>query len=132
MTTEHRIVAAIVAVVLPAYSWHDGSGWLAWRMFSKSETYRLTVEVTDAAGGVHLVNPTELGRFTTREAAAFLSGAEHFRHAPAGARLRESLAPLGALACRCVPHAKQSSIALEFRKNLDAPTETTTRSVECS
>jgi hypothetical protein len=132
MTIGHRIAAAIVAVVLPAYSWHDGSGWLAWRMFSKSETYRLTVRVTDAGGGVHLVNPLELARFTTAETAPFLSGAEHFRHAPAGAKLRESLIPLGALACRCVPHATRSTILFEFRRDLDAATESTTRNVECS
>lgn len=132
MTIEHRIAAAIVAVVLPAYSWHDGSGWLAWRMFSKSETYRLTVKVTDTTGGVHLANPAELTRFTTGDTANYLSGAEHFRHAPAGAELRKSLPQLAALACRCVPNAVRSSTTIDFRKNLNAATETTTGSVECA
>jgi len=132
MTTQHRVVAALVAVVLPAYSWHDGSGWLAWRMFSKSETYRLTLRVTDVDGRVHVVNPTELARFTSGDTAAYLSGSEHFRHAPVGRLLRENLTVLGALGCRCVARATRSSITLELRKTLDAATEATTSDVSCA
>lgn len=132
MTMQHRIVAFVVAVVLPAYSWHDGSGWLAWRMFSRSQTYRLAVKVTDTDGNVRIVNPTELTRFTTGDTAAYLSGSEHYRHAPVGLTLRENLTVLAALACECVPRAVHSSIVLEVRETLDAPVQTTTRDVQCS
>jgi hypothetical protein len=131
MTVEHRILAMVLAAALPGYSWLDGSGWLAWRMFSKSQTYRLTVNVTDAGGVVHAVNPAELARFTTADVAVYLSGSERFRHAPMGRTLRDNLPALAPLACRCVPRAARASMTLEFRDTLDAPTEATTREVRC-
>jgi hypothetical protein len=57
MTKLHAVVALVVAIALPAWSWRDGSGWLAWTMFAGSQTYRLGVMVTDSDGGLHVVNP---------------------------------------------------------------------------
>lgn len=43
MTRLHTTIAVLFALVLPAYSWLDGSGWLAWTMFAKSETASSTL-----------------------------------------------------------------------------------------
>ena len=50
MTRLHAVVAFVVAIALPAWSWSDGSGWLAWTMFSGSQTYRIGVTVMDSDG----------------------------------------------------------------------------------
>ena len=88
MTRLHLAVAVFLGLVLPAYSWINGSGWLAWTMFATSSTYRIAVRVTDAAGATHVVNPTELARFAQGDSATYLSGADHFRHAPVASSLR--------------------------------------------
>jgi hypothetical protein len=100
-------------------------------MFSQSQTYRLAVTVTDADGTRHLVNPTELARFTSPDTAAYLSGSEHFRHAPAGLTFREHLPALGGLACGVVPRAALVSIELEIRRTLDSPIERSGANVRC-
>jgi hypothetical protein len=132
MTKQHWGVALFVAVLVPAYSWHDGTGWLAWTMFSKSQTYRLSIVVTDQDGQRHVVNPTELARFTTPDTAPYLTGTERFRHAPVGLTLRDSLPALGGLACACVPHPARTSIAIEVRRTLDSPVERTNADVLCA
>jgi len=131
MTKTHLAAAAVFGVVLPGYSWLDGSGWLAWTMFSKSETYRLRVVVMDAAEQAHVVNPTALGALVDEQVALYLSGAEHYRQAPIGAALAANLSSLAKVACRLVPRAARSRVSLDIRKNLDALPRTTTEEVSC-
>jgi hypothetical protein len=132
MTKQHWGVALVVAVLVPAYSWHDGTGWLAWTMFSKSQTYRLSIVVTDENGQRHFVNPTELARFVSPDTAPYLTGAERFRHAPVGLTLRDALSALGGLACSTVPQATLASIAIEIRRTLNSPVERTSADVPCA
>ena len=120
MTRIHAAVALLLGLILPAYSWINGSGWLAWTMFAKSETYRVTVRVLDVGGVTHGINPTDLARFMSGDAATFLSGADQFRHAPVGAALRRNLAGLAAVGCRTVPDSRHCWVSLETRANLDA------------
>jgi hypothetical protein len=131
MSRLHWIVALLVTTIVPGYSWHDGSGWLAWTMFSKSETYRLHVIVTDAEGTPHRINPTELAALSEGDAATFLSGAEHWRHAPIGAALRSNLPSLALLACGCATQAVVATIAIDMRKTLDANPSTWRASAHC-
>jgi hypothetical protein len=131
VTRLHFVVAALVCAVLPAYSWLDGSGWLAWTMFSRSETYRMRVLVTDAQGAAHVVNPNQLAAFVDGETATYLSGTDHWRHAPVGEAFRANQASLAALACRCVPGARTATLDLDIRKTTrDAP-KTSTVGVRC-
>jgi hypothetical protein len=132
MTKLHAVVALLVAIVLPAWSWRDGSGWLAWTMFSGSQTYRLGVTVVDSDGGLHIVNPTALASQADADAALYLTGAERYRQAPIGPSFRANLPNLGALACRQVPRAVNATITLEVRNNLDAPAVKDTVRVRCS
>ena len=131
MTSLHAAVALLVGLLLPAYSWTDGSGWLAWTMFAKSGTYRLTVRVLDSGGVTHGINPTDLTRFMSGDAATFLSGADQFRHAPVAAALRRNLVGLAALGCRTLPGARHAWVALETRANLDASVVTSRAETSC-
>lgn len=123
MILKHAVAAIVLCLAVPAISWLDGSGSLAWTMFSKSETYRLAVGVSDSEGHRRVVNPTELAEFASVDLAAFLSGAESWRHAPVGNGLRRSLNGLAHLACSLSPMPTSSHVRLERRANLDAPVE---------
>ena len=132
MSRLHAVVALFVAVVMPAYSWRDGSGWLAWTMFSKSQMYRLAVTVTDADGIVHLINPSELTRLTGDDVGIYLAGAEHYRHAPVGAAFRRELPLLAHLACQLVPRSTRAGVRLDFRATLDSAVDVTEAQASCA
>jgi hypothetical protein len=131
MARIHVIVGVLLAAVLPAYSWLDGSGWLAWTMFSRSETYRLRAEVTDGTGVAHAINPTALATFADPETAAYLSGTEHWRHAPVGNAIRANLASLAKIACRCVPAALEATLTMDMRKTTQQPPTSSVAHVRC-
>jgi hypothetical protein len=131
VTRLHFAVALFLGLVLPGYSWIDGSGWLAWTMFATSSTYRIAVRVTDGAGVSHVVNPTELARFAQGDAATYLSGADHFRHAPVASTLRRNLHGIAHLGCRTVQDARAAWIRLEARATLDSPVEASEAMVTC-
>ncbi len=100
-------------------------------MFARSATYRIRVRVTDGDGSQQVVNPTALAPFAFGDAASYLTGAEHFRHAPVGEALRGNQRSLALLACRTVPNARRSWLSLETRANLDAPVVETEVEVAC-
>jgi hypothetical protein len=132
MIARHVIAAGVFCLAVPAASWLDGSGSLAWTMFSKSETYRLDVQVINDDGRRRIVNPTELAAFVSADLASILSGAESWRHAPVGGGLQRSIPGLARLACRLSPSAARTSVKLERRVHLDAPVETTEARMTCS
>jgi len=96
------VIGALAIVVLPALSWLDGSGQLAWTMFSRTGQYRLVL----TADGKQL-NPTELAVAASPGPTAFaLAGADHFRHQDAlRATMRRHLDDVARLACRLRPGA---------------------------
>jgi hypothetical protein len=110
----------VVCLLVPGASWLDGSGWLAWTMFSKSATYRLAVVAENEAGERRHVNPTALAADTRGALRTLLAGAEAWRHAPFGPALRARLPELATLACR-VSKASMVRLTLEERATLDAP-----------
>jgi hypothetical protein len=131
MTRLHLAVALLLGVVLPGYSWINGTGWLAWTMFAMSSTYRLSVRVSDDAGVTHVVNPTELARFARGDAATYLSGADHFRHAPVAPSLQRNLPGIALLACRTVENPREAWTRLETRATLDSPVVASEAKVFC-
>src|SRR6478672_6632111 len=113
MTRVHRALAVLVGIVLPGYSWLDGSGWLAWTIFSKSATYRVHLSVADETGGATLINPSALARFAGEQVALYLSGAEHFRQGPMVNAFAANLDGWAKLACRTVPGAARATVTLD-------------------
>src|SRR5690349_22168320 len=100
-------------------------------MFSKSETYRLDVEVFDDTGHRKIVNPTELAALAGVDLAVFLSGAESWRHAPVGRSFQQSLPGLAQMACGLSPAPARAHIRLQRRANLDAPIESSDARRSC-
>jgi hypothetical protein len=115
----HVALAVLVAVVLPAWSLLAGNGVFAWTMFSKSETYRLTVRGLGADGAVLTFDPRALAPFVDGSLRGFLPAAGTWKHEPVGLTFRTGLGQLAALACRLGP-LRATEVRLEERANLDA------------
>lgn len=129
MKPLHTIVAAVVCVLAPAASWLDGTGFLAWTMYSGSASYRLEIVAVSADGSRHPLAPTELVRHVGRDEAPAFSAADTWRMMSSrGLRLR--LEEAGALACRLRP-AHHVEIELFTRRSLDAEPETRVARVPC-
>ena len=123
----HLVIGVVALVVLPAASWLDGSGQLAWTMFSRTGQYRLVIH----ADGLP-VNPTEIAAAAQPGATArALAGADHFRHHDVmRATLRRHLDDVARLACR-VRDADVVVARLEERVHVDAPLRVSTVEVRC-
>ena len=125
---RHVLIGIVVVGLVPAASWFDGSGQLAWTMFSRTGQYRLVLAADGAA-----VNPTKLAaRAAPGPTATALAGADHWRHHDVlRATLRRHLAEVVRLACRVWP-AHAITGRLEERVRSDAPVRTTTVTVRCA
>lgn len=94
------VVGAIVCFVLPAGSLVQGSGMLAWTMYSHAGEFRIDLVAFDSGGRAHIRNATVLADGATLGAAALLAGSDHWRQGPSVAALRWHLDDLAAYACR--------------------------------
>lgn len=101
-------------------------------MYTSSETYRLQIVAHGVDGRARWVAPTELSLHATRHASIFLSGADHFRHAPGARTMQGHLDSLAMLACGVAePRAASIDVTLERRVTLDAPVVATRTTVTC-
>jgi hypothetical protein len=123
-------VAALVCVVVPGASWLNGSGFLAWTMFSGSRSYRLEIAGLSADGARRALAPTELTRYVGIEEAPYLAAADTWRMMPCRG-LYYRLAEVGRLACRLRP-VEEVEITLSTKRTLDAPAESRTERVRCA
>lgn len=129
MKPAHALVAVLACVALPAASWGDGSGFLAWTMFSGSRSYRLEITAIAPDGARRALAPTALTRFVGIEERPALAAADTWRMMPyRGLRLR--LAEVAALACRLGP-AAEIEVNLLTRRTLDAPPESRVARARC-
>jgi len=115
----HAALALAVAVVLPGGSLLMGNGVFAWTMFSKSETYRMSVIGWTVDGEARVFDPRSLGPHVNRSLAYFLPAPEVWRHDPVGLTFRTGLGNIAALACR-LGSLRATELTLEERANLDA------------
>ena len=115
-------------MLLPLVSWLDGSGQLAWTMFSRTGQYRLAL----TSDGTPL-NPTELAAFAAPgPTSSALAGADHFRHHDvARATMRRHLTDIAALACKLRPGTTITA-RLDERMRTDAAIETTEVTMRCA
>jgi hypothetical protein len=119
----HALAAFVFCLALPGGSWLQGTGWLAWTMFSGSATYRVSGLVWDVTGEARSVSATELAARARGEAAVFLAGSERWKRAPHGPTIARHAPDLTALACAATGAAR-SRVTVEFRMNLDDPVRT--------
>jgi hypothetical protein len=121
------IVGIIVIVILPLVSWLDGSGQLAWTMFSRTGQYRLVL----LADGKP-INATELAaRAAPGPTAMALAGADHMKHHDAmRATLRRHLGDIAQLACR-LGRGREIVARLEERVRTTEAIRTSEVTVRC-
>jgi hypothetical protein len=126
----HLAAGIVTCVVLPGYSHFAGAGGLAWTMFARSDSFRLTVVATDRAGHAHLLHPSELGHDAEPELRAHLLGAESFHTQPVGPTFRARLPALARLGCQIGTYSTVE-VTLEERRDLDAAPEVTHARATC-
>jgi hypothetical protein len=126
----HAAAAIVLGLVVPAASWGQGTGWLAWTMYSGSATYRLTATAWTAAHGQNRISPTEIAAYASGNLSLFLAGAERWRRAPVGGTLAAQLPRIAKIAC-WAPGARRVSLTLEYRANLDSETRVATIDRPC-
>ena len=126
----HAIAAVTVCLLVPGLSWLDGTGSLAWTMYSGSGSSRLRIAAIAADGSRRVIAPTQLAARAGHEMIPYLTGAERWRVAPAGA-LRRRLADIAPLACQ-LHDATAIELTLETKRTLDAPVEISSARVPLS
>jgi hypothetical protein len=122
-------VAVLVCLIVPGATWLNGSGFLAWTMFSGSRSYRVEIAALSADGSRRALAPSELARFVGIEEAPYLIASDTWRMMPFRG-LYYRLAEVGRLACRLRP-AEEVEITLFIKRTLDAPAESRTERVRC-
>ena len=128
----HVFLAVLVCLLIPGWSWLDGSGWLAWTMFSHSSTYRLRVVGASLGGEPRFIAPTELAARASPDLGTFLAGTERWHHAPVGPTLRRHLSEVAALGCGITSDLRSVEVTLEERRTLDAPILRTQARANCT
>jgi hypothetical protein len=125
----HLIAGVIAIAVVPLASWLDGSGQLAWTMFSRTGQYRLVLRADGAT-----INPTALAAAAAPGATSLaLAGADHFRHHDVWrATLRRHLADVAELACRLRPDAATIVARLEERMRTTDAVSASEVTVRCA
>ena len=124
----HIVVGVLVVLVLPLVSWFDGSGQLAWTMFSRTGRYRLELTANGRP-----INPTEVAAAAAPgPTSSALMGADHFQHQDVvRATLRRHLTDVARLACRLKPGTTVVARLDELRRT-DTAIETTEVTVQCA
>ncbi len=124
----HLIATIVAVIILPLASWLDGSGQLAWTMFSRTGQFRLVI----IADGKQ-INPTEIA------AAAMpgptgnaLAGSDQPKHHDVWrATVRRHLDDIAGLVCR-LKQSEHVMVRLEERVRRREPMRTSELTVRCS
>lgn len=124
-------VGLLACVLVPAWSWLDGSGSLAWSMYAHSSSFRLRIVSVDSNGKHRSVAPSALAARAEQDLRTALGGAEAFRHARQGRLLQRYLPELAQLACQ-ISHAERVVLTLEDKRGLDSPPLVSTEERQCS
>lgn len=124
-------LGVLACVLVPAYSWLDGSGSLAWSMYAHSSSFRLRIVGFDRNGKQRSVAPSALAARAEQDLRTALGGAEAFRHARQGRLLQRYLPQLAQLACQ-VSRAERVVLTLEDKPDLDSAVVVTVERRECT
>ena len=123
-------LGVLVCVAVPAWSWLDGSGSLAWTMYAHSSSFRLRIQAVDERERARSIAPSALAAVAEQDLRTALGGAEGFRHARQGGILERYFPRVAQLACG-VSKAARVVLTLEVKQNLDAPVVTTVERQQC-
>jgi len=117
----------VLIVALPLVSWCDGSGQLAWTMFTRTGQFRLTL----FADGKQ-INPTAVAaRAMPGPTGVALAGADGMKHHDVmRATMRRHLEDVARLACRLRP-TREVVARLEERVRTTEPIRVSEVTVRC-
>jgi hypothetical protein len=124
-------LAVLFAVGIPAASWVQGSGALAYRMYARSASYRVRVTAWDKGGRPQPVAPTALALRARGAAREYLAGSDHWLSFPRGQFLVDHLPDLARLACATARAPARVAVEIDLRRSLDGPIETHARNEAC-
>jgi hypothetical protein len=99
-------------------------------MFSRSDSFRLTVRAFDRVGAEHRLHPIELGRGTVGALKMYLRVADRFATWPAGQTFESRLPELAHNGCLAGAYTTVD-VKLERRTTLDAPVHSVHARVIC-
>jgi hypothetical protein len=122
----HVVAGALVCVVLPAASYVDGSGRLAYTMFAEAGQYRVEIRVAHRDRAPTEIPATFLAARAKGTAGIFLAGAETFKTGAVHRTPRGQLDALAAFACttpEAAPAPAAVTIVLVERAREGAPEE---------
>jgi hypothetical protein len=117
-------VGALACVVLPLGSRIQGSGLLAWTMYSRTGEFRIELVTFDATGRAHARNPTILAGGADPNTAALLAGSDHWREGVGLYVLRLGLYDFAGYACR---ETGASSVVVTLHERRGSDSEVSTR-----
>jgi hypothetical protein len=128
LSRTHAVAIVLVVLVVPLLSWLDGSGQLAWTMFSRTGQFRLVI-VADG----QQINPTEIAAAAMPGPTAnALAGSDRLKHHDVmRATARRHLDEIGSLACR-LHRRNEVTVRLEERVRRSEPIRTSEITVQCS
>jgi hypothetical protein len=120
------IATFVVVIVLPSLSWLDGSGQLAWTMFSRTGQFRIVI----IADGKQ-VNPTQVAAAAMPgPTGKALAGSDRLKHHDVWrATARRHLDDIGLLACRL--GGDRVTLRLEERVRRSEPIRVSEVTVRC-
>jgi len=128
----HAVIGLVAIVLLPAASWLDGSGQLAWTMFSRTGSFRLHVVAVDGAGRRRVIGPSDLAARASSLGRMRLAGSDHWRfHEVTRVTLRRHVTDLAQLACD-VTKARSVELTLHDRPDLDTSSRAVTVRRRCA
>lgn len=125
------MIAVVVAFLLPAASWLDGSGLLAFRMYSRAGSYRVHVTNFDENGERIPVAPTAIALLTHGAVRPFLAGADRWSTFPRGDFLADHLSDLATLACRHRSRPARVEVMIERKRSPGGPEERNSFGADC-
>lgn len=128
---SHLVLGAIFCVILPALSWIDGSGRLAYTMFADVHWYRLRIVASDDAGRAREISPTLLANAAGGSAAPFFAGADRFHLAPVSHMARLHLDDIARFACG-LTRAQRITVHLLEREDEHGPERDLSGSAVCA
>ena len=92
-------MGAAACLLLPAWSWLEGSATFTWNMYSRAAEFRVDLVTFDSEGRPHPRNPTALAVHAAPGPASLLGGSDHWRPGPSSI-LRAHIDDFATYACR--------------------------------
>jgi hypothetical protein len=117
-------VGVLACVLLPAGSRLQGSGLLAWTMYSRTGEFRIDLVTLDSTGRAHTRNPTILASGADANTGALLAGSDHWREGASIYVIRAGLYDFAGYACR---ETGASSVVITLHERRGTDHETATR-----